>query len=188
MQRVQIPAYTDRWMMGGPIRRNHPDRHSRGRRLERSSARLQARRRHRNRLRQARQERQNILLLPDRLRGDMTNSLHFAGSDLYSYYLPMNARVPYAMRCLTAAHREMYRTLSPMCGSSSRGERAITGNARRCLRGYGAWDETELADATRVADRLVWLTGWLCTKAARRISPPIGEGDMKTSGKTAAVG
>ena len=86
----------------------------------------------------------------------MTNSLHFAGSD---FMLSAN-------ECCDSLRDALLD-----CGGSGDASDAVayvrqhfevSGDHGQCaamLRGYGAWDETELADHDANLDRLVWLTG-----------------------------
>ena len=84
------------------------------------------------------------------------NNLHFAGSDF-----------------VLSSHDISDSLLDALldCGAPGDASEAVafvrrsfdvTGDVAQCaamLRGYGAWDETELADHDANLDRLVWLTG-----------------------------
>lgn len=84
------------------------------------------------------------------------NKLHFEGADWFVHADELTEALAHDLRD---------------CGASGdasgavayvRSNYEVTGNEAHCrdyLRGYGAWEEDELADHDKNLDRLVWLTG-----------------------------
>ena len=85
------------------------------------------------------------------------NSIHFAGSDFGISQDDVSQELREALRDCGRGGQDA----SPAV-AFVREQWLITGDEADCramLRGYGAWDDEELADHDENLNRLVWLTG-----------------------------
>lgn len=84
------------------------------------------------------------------------DSIHFAGTDFYIVETELSTALKQALLDCGRS--------GPADGAVEHvmAEFAITGDEDDCrnyLKGYGAWDDAELADHHKNLERLVWLTG-----------------------------
>jgi len=86
----------------------------------------------------------------------MNAAIHFAGSD---FMLSTDDLQPDLLEALLACGAQGDASDAVAC---VRSQFEVTGDETDCadmLRGYGAWDDEELADHYANLDRLIWLTG-----------------------------
>jgi len=85
------------------------------------------------------------------------NSIHFAGSDFHLSQDDVSQELREALRDCGRGGQDASQAVAFV-----RSRWAITGDEANCrdmLKGYGAWEDEELADHDENLNRLVWLTG-----------------------------